>query len=299
MMCLALSDPPHRGGPGRGPLLERLAAEVLGPEKARSVWKRLDIIGDIAILRVPFGMSPDELRPLAEKLLEVLPYIRSVWAAVSPVRGEYRLREFVHLAGEERSETLYREHGCVFKVDIRRVYISPRLCYEHRRVASLVQPGEVVVNMYAGAGLFSIIIAKYSRPKKVYSIDINPDAYRYMVENVRLNRVEHLVEPILGDAARVIEERLQGVADRVLMPLPDLVMEHLPYALKALKGRGYIHVYLHVDGRRPREAVREAERLVSSRLAELNAKFNIVFSRVVRSVGPCRYQVVVDVEAEA
>jgi len=279
-------------------LVRRIAEQLYGPEKAKKFWQRLEIVGDIAIVRQPFDVSLDELKPLAEKILEELAYIKSVWAAVSPVRGQYRLRKFVHLAGENRSETIYKEHGCLFKLDITRVYVSPRLGYEHIRIAKLVEPGEVVINMYAGAGLFSIIIARYAKPKKVYSIDINPDAYRYMVENVRLNRVEGIVEPILGDAAKVIEERLVGVADRVLMPLPELALEHLPYAIKALRecGKRIIHVYLHVHANRDEDPVEKGWKMLERRFHELGVEAERLFGRVVREVGPRWYQVVIDVK---
>ncbi|NPA04556.1 MAG: class I SAM-dependent methyltransferase family protein [Crenarchaeota archaeon] len=283
---------------GQG-LLRELAARVVGEEKARRMWGRLEIIGDIAVIRWPPGFTVEELRRIAELILERLPYVRSVWAASSPVEGSYRLRGFTHLAGEERSETIYKEHGCLFKVDIRRVYVSPRLCHEHIRIARLIRDGEVVINMYAGAGLFSIIAARHARPRRVYSIDINPDAYRFMVENVRLNRVEGIVVPILGDAAKVVSERLRGEADRILMPLPSLVLEHLPHALEGLRGgRGYIHAYLHVHAARGEDPRSKAVSRLMDRLGELGARAKPLFTRVVRTVGPRWYQVVVDVYVE-
>jgi tRNA (guanine37-N1)-methyltransferase len=280
----------------RGSLLKRIAAEVLGEEFAKRIWRRVEFVGDIALIRTPLGMDPLELKPLAEELLKRLPYVKSVWAAIPGVEGEYRLRKHVWLAGEARSETIYREHGCLFKVDINKVYISPSLNYEHIRVARLVQPGEVVVNMFAGAGLFSIIVAKHAKPSRVYSIDINPHAYEYMVENARLNKVEDVVVPMLGDAKQVVEERLVGVADRVLMPCPELALEYLPVALKALRGgRGWIHVYLHVFTERGEHWRLKARGLVEKRLNELGVKhYEVALVRKVRNVGPRTHQVVVD-----
>jgi tRNA (guanine37-N1)-methyltransferase len=276
--------------------LKKIAREVLGEDYASRLWRRVEFIGDIALIRTPLGMDPRDLKPLAEELIKRLPYVKSVWAALPGVTGEYRLRRHVWLAGEERSETIYREHGCLFKVDINKVYVSPSLNYEHIRVARFVEPGEVVVNMFAGAGLFSIIIAKYSRPRLVYSIDINPHAYNYMVENIALNRVEGLVEPILGDAKQVVEEKLVGVADRVLMPYPELALEYLPYALKALRGgRGWIHVYLHIYTSRNEHWRTRAQSIVEDRLRELGARHRVVNIRKIRNVGPRTHQVVVDV----
>ena len=275
--------------------------EVLGEEKARVVWSRIDIVGDIAVIKMPLhGMvTVEELRRLAERILEEVKHVKSVWLAEGPVESGERVRsKLTHLAGEERTVTVYREHGCRFKVDIARVFITPRLNYEHLRIARLVRPGETVVNMFAGAGLFSIIIARYSKPRRVYSIDINPYAYKYMVENVRLNRVEGIVEPILGDAAKVVEERLRGVADRVLMPLPELALDYLPYALAALRGsRGVLHVYLHVEAPKGVDPMAHGLEPLEDRLRGLGVDYRLLGSRVVRTVGPRRYQVVYDVEA--
>lgn len=283
-----------------GRLLRRIAAELLGEEKARLVWSRLDLVGDIAVLKKPphDSITVEDLERVAGELLERLPYVKSVWLAESPVEGPYKTRRFRHLAGEERSETIYREHGCRFKVDITRVFVTPRLSYEHLRVARMVAPGETVVNMFAGAGLFSVVIACKSRPSRVYSIDVNPDAYKYMVENAELNGVSGVVSPILGDAASVIEGGLRGVADRVIMPLPELALKYLPYAVEALRGEGYIHVYLHVYAPRGGDPLKASEALVTGRLEELGVKHRILGSRGVRPVAPRTLQTVVDVVVE-
>ncbi len=271
----------------------------MGREAAEKIWGRLEIVGDIALIRVPFNTDPLILKPVAERLLRELPYIRSVWAGLPGVNGAYRLRPYVHLAGEERSETIYREHGCRFRVDIRRVYVSPALNYEHRRIAGLVRPGEVVTNMFAGAGFFSIIIARYSDPRRVYSIDINPDAYRYMLVNAGLNKVEGIVVPILGDAARIAYGILTDSSDRVLMPYPELALRYLKYAVHVLRGgRGFIHVYLHVDAGRGVDPLRYAAAKVLDGLDRVGAWGRVVGSRVVRTIAPRKYQVVVDLFVE-
>ncbi len=281
-------------------LLKKLAREV-DESLAEKLWGRIDIVGDIAVVKIPFNTPVDwgKVERLGKLLLDRLPYVKSVWAIVSPTTGSYKVRGLRHVAGEERTETVYREHGCRFMVDIAKVFITPRLNFEHARIASLISEGEVVVNMFAGAGLFSIIAACKSKPRKVYSIDINPAAYEYMKINARLNRVEDVVEPILGDAARVVSERLRGVADRVIMPLPELALRYLYYAITALKARGWIHVYLHVRGRGRREALRLAEQAVVEEALRSGARnVRVAGSRRVRSVGPRTLQVVVDVEVE-
>ncbi len=281
----------------RGKLLKKIVNELYGMEAVKKVWGRLEVIGDIAILRKPPGLNVEFFKPVAEVLLKKLPYIKSVWLAVSPVKSEYRIREYVHLAGELRSETIYKEHGCFFKVDILNVYVSPTLSYEHLRIAKLVMENENIINMFAGAGLFSIIIAKHAKPAKIISIDINPKAYSLMLENVKINKVDNIVQPVLGDAAEVVKA-YKGWADRILMPLPELSYKYLSNAVEALKSQGFIHVYDFITAENREEALSIAGLKFLSRLSELGVKASITYGRVVRSVGPKYYQVVLDIKLE-
>lgn len=276
-------------------LLREIARDVLGEDIARKIWKRLEIIGDIAIIRKPLDVDIDiglYVR-LGHEIMKRLPYIKSVWLAVSPVVGIYRIREFVHLAGEPRSETVYKEHGCSFKLDFRKVYVSPALNYEHMRVAKAVRPGEEVLNMFAGAGLFSIIIARHSRARRVISVDINPDAYKYMVENIRLNKVEDIVTPVLGDARQVARSYTNSF-DRVLMPLPELAYEYFEDAVTSLKNRGVIHVYDFASSKSREEALEHVKAKYLNKCDSIGVRAEVITSRVVRSVGPRYYQVVLD-----
>ncbi|NPA85062.1 MAG: class I SAM-dependent methyltransferase family protein [Crenarchaeota archaeon] len=272
-------------------LLKRIAREVLGED---DVWGRIDVVGDVALVHRKFGYPLEKLELLGRELVKRMPGIRAVWAIEPGTKPPYRLRDLVHLAGERRTETVYREHGCEFLVDVRKVFVVPRLSGEHLRIAELVEPWETVFNMFAGAGLFSIIIAK-RKGAKVYSVDINPDAYWYMIENIKRNKVEDKVVPILGDAAWV-SYWLKGSADRVLMPLPELAPEYLDYALLSLRYPGRLHLYLHVlvrRGERPKTAtLRAGLPLVESKCSS----FEVEGVRLVRTVGPRVAQTVIDLK---
>ena len=276
------------------PLLRKIAREVLGDELGSRVWKRIEIIGDIAVIRKPFDLDPESLRPVAEELLKRLSYIKSVWLAITPVEGTHRVRQYVHLAGEKRSETVYREHGCSFMLDITRVYISPVLGYDHMRIAKMVRDGEKVLNMFAGIGGYSIVLSRHARPSYVLSIDINPDAVRYLRINIELNRVGDRNEVVLGDALKIVSS-LRREFDRVLMPLPELWREALVVALDAVKMGGYIHPHLFVDADRKREAFDRAIEMVSRVLKEKKIRFDVMGGHVIRSVGPRRYHVTLDI----
>ena len=256
-----------------------------------------DIIGNIAIIRLHGAHGESER--VAEAILSIHKNLKTVFAQIGGVCGDFRLRKLEHLAGERKTTTRHRESGCLFFVDVEKCYFSPRLSYERMRVARQVGKGEVVVNMFAGAGCFSILIAKHSGAEKVYSIDVNPEAVNYMRENVRINRVCGKVVPILGDAKGIIEERLLHVADRVIMPLPEKAFEYLPCALLALKKTGgWIHYYDFEYARKSMDAAEKVRLKVSERLQSLGVNFRVTHSHVVRSTGPHWWQVVSDLEVD-
>jgi tRNA (guanine37-N1)-methyltransferase len=221
--------------------------------------------------------------------------VKTVLAQESPVAGDFRLRRLTHVAGENKTSTIHKESSCVFSVDVASCYFSPRLSHERMRIARMVKPNETVVNMFAGVGCFSVIIAKHANPAKVVSIDVNPAAVQFMQENIRLNRVYHKVTPLLGDSKEIVNSRLQRVADRVLMPLPEKALEYLPCAVSALKASGgWIHYYDFEHAKKNEDPAEKTKLKVAEKLARLGAAFAVPYSRVVRSTGPNWYQVVLD-----
>jgi len=269
----------------------------LSEDEVSKLKSSLEIVGDIAILKIPEVLASKE-RIIGEAILKLNKNVKTVLKQESPVDGDFRVRGFKLVAGENKTETVYREHGCILKVDVSKAYFSPRLQFERLRIAKLVNVGEVVVNMFAGVGSFSIVIAKKSKPSKVYSIDINPIAIKYLKENIALNKVENIVIPILGDAKEVINSKLLNVADRVLMPLPAKAYEYLPEAIKTLKNfSGWIHYYDFTHAKKDENPKEKVAKKVEERLKSLGfpIKFSIQNSRIVRSVGPNWYQVVLDI----
>ena len=259
------------------------------------VYKSYDIVGDIAIIRVSESLK-QQSRKIAEDIMETHKNVKSVWGQYSPVLGDFRLRTLKWVTGEKRTETIHKEYRCAFKVDITHCYFSPRLSYERHRIAQQVQFGEVVVNMFAGVGCFSIIIAKHSKADKIYSIDLNPTAIQYMRENIELNKVEGKVIAIQGDAKEVIKEKMQESADRILMPLPQLAYSYLDYAIFALKPNGgWVHYYDFEHAGKGEDPKEKVKAKVSGKLQKLCSGFEMPYSRVVRTTGPNWYQIVVDI----
>ena len=261
-------------------------------EKSTISWS-YDVIGDIAILR-PLS-EKDEVQIAAQEVMSIHRNVKTVLCQRGKVTGDFRLRSLSYVAGENRTVTVHRESDCMFSVDVEKCYFSPRLNFERFRISSLVSVGETVVNMFAGVGCFSILIAKRSEAVRVLSIDINPTAVQFMNENVRLNRVHDRVIPVLGDAETIVKNRVQHQADRVLMPLPEKALACLDTALSALKpSGGWIHFYGFEHARKGESPVEKTRIAVAERLAPFDLKSVVPFSRVVRSIGPNWYQTVID-----
>ena len=276
--------------------LKEHLADSLEAWELKILPRSYDIVGDIAIVRIPEALR-HRAGEIAEAIVQINSHVRTVLNQVSPVSGDFRLRRLEWIFGEKKTETIHREHGCLFKVDLEKCYFSPRLLFERSRIAGQVKPFETVINMFAGVGCFSIIIAKNSSVGKVYSIDINPWAIRYAEENVRLNRVEHIVKPILGDAKIVIEDELKGLADRVLMPLPEKAYKYVDYAIMALKSDGgIIHYYDFIHAGRGEDPVQKVEERIRRRLELLKVNSEVCFGRVVRTVGPRWFQIALDIK---
>jgi tRNA (guanine37-N1)-methyltransferase len=265
----------------------------MNEEDAKSVYKSFDITGDIAVIKVPDPLW-DKRTLVAEAVMASNKCVQVVLGQTTPVSGDHRVRGLEWILGEKRTETVYRESGCIFKIDLAKAYFSPRLSHERFRIAKLVQPGEVVVNMFAGVGPFSIIIAKHSKASKIYNIDINPDAFPYAEENVKLNKVTDRVIPIMGDAREVIERDLTNVADRVLMPLPEKAAEYIDSAIRASKiGAPCLHYYEHIYAK-DEDPVEAVKKKLSELLVKKKIEHELPFGRVVRAVGPRWYQIVID-----
>jgi len=164
------------------------------------------------------------------------------------------------------------------------------------RIAQLVKPYETAVNMFAGVGSFSILIACRSKARKILSIDVNPVAVNLMRQNARLNRVETILIPVLGDARDVVQEHMKNVADRVLMPVPRKALAYLDYAVLALKpSGGWTHYYDFKHAYKNEPPIEKAKAEVAEKLRKLDAQFRFSGQRIVRSIGPNWDQVVLDI----
>jgi len=271
-------------------MLKKALENVLSEKESEDLFSAFDQIGDIIIVRIPDSLLSKK-KIIGKTLLEQVKTAKSVFYQSSSVEGDFRTRDLEILAGVDKTETEYKEFGCRFMVDVEKAFFSPRLSTERDRIADLVQDGEIVINMFGGVGMFSIIVAK-RKNCIVYNIDINPIAAKLCEKNIKLNKLVGRVVSIHGDAAKIIEEQFRDQGDRVLMLLPERSDEFLNSAILATKSNGIIHYYSHIHADEKSQAAKLSEKHY---LDTTPIKSKILNSKIVRAVGPRYYQTVVDV----
>ncbi len=272
-------------------MLKKALENVLTEEENDELISAFDQIGEIIIVRIPDSLLSKK-KIIGRALLEEVKIVRSVFYQASAVEGEFRTRDLEILAGEDNTETEYKEFGCRFKVDVRNAFFSPRLSTERERIANLIQDDEIMTNMFAGIGMFSIMAAK-KKKCTVYSLDINPVASKLCDVNSSLNKLEGNVISINGDATEIINNQLVDKSDRTLMLLPERSDEFLESAIKTTKSGGIIHYYSHIHADKKTDAGKLSEEHF---LKITPVKSEILDSKIVRAVGPRYYQTVVDVK---
>ncbi len=278
---------PQTARPSLGRILEgRMPKELIG-----MLPKSYDVLGSLVLLEP----LPDALHPylsmIGEALLNVNKCARTILMKTGKVDGVFRVPSYAVVAGEDRRDTISTEYGVRLKVDVSKAYYSPRLGCERNRVASLVGDGETIVDMFAGVGPFSILIAR-RRMAKVYSIDINPDAVALLRENISMNKLRGEVVPILGNAAAV-SNTIAGVADRVIMNLPKSSLDFFDAALRVLKSSGgIVHLYVFSGG----DPVQGAAKLLEHRAKPPGVSCTVERTKVVKEVAPHEYMVALDLK---
>ena len=272
-------------------MLRKALENVLSKNESEELFSAFDQIGSIIIVRIPESLLSKK-KIIGEKLLEQVKTARTVFYQSSSVEGDYRTRDLEIIAGDDNTVTEYKEFGCKFIVDVKNAFFSPRLSTERDRIANLIQDDETVINMFGGIGMFSIIATKRKKCT-VYNIDINPIAVNLCEKNIVLNKLAGKVISIQGDAAQIIEKQLKNKGDRVLMLLPERSDEFLSSAILATKNNGIIHYYSHIHA----DLKSQASKLSEKHYQDISpVKSKILYSKIVRAVGPRYYQTVVDVK---
>lgn len=258
-----------------------------GKVKAERIPRGFDIIGDIAIIEIPKELLKKE-KLIGEEILKLHKNVKTVVRKVGGHKGQLRVQKNKVIAGIRKKETIYTEHGCRFKLNIDKTYFSVRLANERKRIFGMIKKGENVLVMFSGCGPYPIVFSKNSPAKNIIGVELNKDAHKYGLENLKLNKIEN-VELINGDVAKKVP-KIKGKFDRILMPLPRGGEDFLGVALGKVKKKGVIHFYAFLK----EDKFDEAKEMIKKACGKAKKKYRIL--KLVKSgqQGPGIYRICVD-----
>uniref|UniRef100_A0A8C5MZA9 tRNA (guanine(37)-N1)-methyltransferase n=1 Tax=Leptobrachium leishanense TaxID=445787 RepID=A0A8C5MZA9_9ANUR len=167
------------------------------------------------------------------------PGITCVVNKTNNIDSTYRNFQMELLAGDNNMITKVKENYFTFEFDFSKVYWNPRLGTEHERIVHLLKAGDVLFDVFAGVGPFAIPAAK--KNCTVYANDLNPESYKWLLHNCKLNKVDKKVLASNADGREFIKttvkvELLRWIKlfseDRknsihIVMNLPGMAVEFL------------------------------------------------------------------------
>ena len=267
--------------------------------------KSYDIIGKIAIIEFDRfnSLKVDKAllfkKEVAKAIIKVNKIVEIVYEKTSEIKGQYRLRELRLISGKDKPETIHNENNCTFKLDVKNTYFSPRLVFERKRLSLInLAKNEVIVDMFAGVGPISIQIAR-SNDVKIYSFDVNPMAYQYLNENIKLNKLIGKIFAYNLDVKKLVKSSnklgisLKNKVDRIIMNLPEHSIDYIDVACFLMKSTGGIlHFYQFCE--KPNSVEKGIEDL-SHHLNRIGWKVEeVITSKIVKAYSPKADMIVID-----
>jgi len=254
----------------------------------------VDLIGSgdkiVALVEVEEG----SVRKMEDVVREITAHnknVRSVLQRTHGTEGKFRLREQKLVWGGEDTEVVHREYGYVLKLDPRFVYFSPRESTIRRYISSHVRPGEKILVMFAGVGPYAICMSKM-QPEvgEIVAVEANPKAVEYMRENVRVNKVSHLVTPVEGDVEDFCAKS-DAKFDRIVMPMVNS-KDFLGIAADAAKKGGVVYVYM-VSGED--RLFKDCEEFISDAFEKLKVRYEVRDMRKISLYAPGKWKVLMEI----
>ncbi|MFX1366128.1 MAG: class I SAM-dependent methyltransferase family protein [Promethearchaeota archaeon] len=266
----------------------------LSKEELSLLPRGFQTLGNTIILKLNPILKERE-KEIGETCLGLFPSIKSIFINRGKIVGSFREPEKIEwLAGENNPIVKHKEHDIIYLFDITKIMFSKGNLNERKFLATLVKNGEVIVDMFAGIGYFSLPIAKHSSAERIYSIELNPESYKYLKENIKINHLENKILPINGDCkVEAIKLSESGIrADRIIMGVFPAPKDYIEEALSLVKDKGtMIHYEGVVEKDNFLSLFDEFKEIALSEgyICELNSY------RFVKSYGPNLFHTVLDI----
>jgi len=294
----------------RSPLgeVQRSLAGSLGPGLIGSLPRKYERVGDALVLVLDPKLEGIRYE-VAETYSKVLG-ARFVLRNRGNVSGELREPDMEVLIPPDDGDfsTVHRENGVLYVLDPRYLMLSSGNVGERGRAGKLLTEGpaapravrsremgehfdgEVVYDMFAGVGYFTLPLSLGPGLKRVISMEKNLLAYRYLEKGVVLNGVTDRVAAVLGDNRCSAPE---GAADRVIMGYVGGTVRYLEMALRYASPLGAV-IHLHDTVERALGA-KGLFKVATEIAGSCGLSLDLKASRRVKSYAPCVDHVALDI----
>lgn len=251
--------------------------------------KSFDVLGNIAVVKFPEKFKIKDKKKTAEKIMKENKGIRTILEKKEKIKGRLRKLSTNFIAGENTKEVLYKENNCIFRFNVDKTYFSPRLSNERKEIADKIRKNETVLVMFAGVAPFSIVIAKNSQAKKVFSNEINREANKYAEMNIKLNKLKDKVELVNGDVKKVAP-KLNQKFDVIVMARPQLKDSFLKEAFLLSRKGTRIYYYDFC----PVEEINSVVEKIKNEAEKAKKKIKILNLKKAGEIAPYKIRLRVD-----
>ncbi|MFW9874131.1 MAG: class I SAM-dependent methyltransferase family protein [Candidatus Thorarchaeota archaeon] len=274
--------------------LSEMLSDTLTELELSLLPRGFQTLGNVIILKLNPKLSYKK-EIIGKSYLDLLPNIRAVYLNLGRIVGTFREPENIEfLVGIDDPIIEHKEHGIIYRFDVTKIMFSKGNVNERKFLPTLVKQGEIIVDMFAGIGYFSLPIGKHSQPQKIYSIELNPDSYNFLVENITINHLEERIIPIKGNCKNeVLNLSNSGIkADRVIMGVFPAPIEYIREALTLTKEVGTTY---HFEGVVEKENYMTLFKNFNKVAENEHYKCELIGERFVKSYGPNLYHTVLDI----
>jgi len=269
--------------------IKKSLSKTIPPELFNRIPDKWEKIGDVVTIKLLPELKKYKTQ-IGEHYAKVLK-CKTVLNDVDGISGVYREPNVEIIYGEKDTETTHKENGIRFKLNPQKIMFSSGNMDERIRMATISNEKETVVDLFAGIGYFTLPIAVYSKPKKIFACEINPISYEYLCNNISLNHVTEIVEPLLGDNKEIAPK---NVADRVIMGYIRDTHKFLQIAINCLKDHtGIIHYHdVFPDDVIPKKPFT----FIQKAIEQYNNDVELMTFKKIKSYAPGVSHVVLDVK---
>ena len=279
---------------------EKIKLELI--EEIPSRWEKL---GDLVLLPESTFTSNEW-----EKILLISK--NKIWAIfcsilhVSKIGRQKRIhsgpmrKSQVELLHGQDGIVLHKENSVFFEFDATKVMFSSGNVSERIRVSQFDCSDEIILDLYAGIGYYTLPLLVHTKVKLLHACEINPDSIAELKKNLIHNKVSDKCIIHEGDNISTVPNLdIFGKVNRVMLGLLPSSEKSWRLAIQSLDSKGGM---LHLHGNASAKKENEWAQSVIERLKEISNdskrefKFELRHIEKVKSYAPKVNHLVLDIK---